>query len=72
MLERAAIAAIILAGGRGKRLGNVEKALTPIRDTTLIEHVIEVLDPLVDEIIVSAKDEAQARVLQPLLGGRVW
>ncbi|MDF1558313.1 MAG: molybdenum cofactor guanylyltransferase [ANME-2 cluster archaeon] len=68
MVERAAV---ILAGGCGRRLGNVEKALIPIRDKTLIEHVIEVLDPLVDEIIVSARDEEQAQVLEPLVGGRV-
>ena len=62
--------AVILAGGRGKRMGNVEKALIPIKDMTLIEHIIEVLDPLVDEIVVSARDEEQARVLEPLVGGR--
>lgn len=70
MLERAAIAVIILADGLGKRLGNMEKALIPIRDMTLIEHITKVLDPLVGEIIVSARNEAQTRVLEPLVGGR--
>ena len=62
--------AVILAGGRNKRMGNVEKALIPIKDMTLIEHIIEVLDPLVDEIVVSARDDEQAAVLELLVGGR--
>ena len=62
--------AVILAGGRGRRMGDVEKALIPIKDMTLIEHIIEVLDPLVDEIVVSARDDEQAAVLEQLVGGR--
>jgi molybdopterin-guanine dinucleotide biosynthesis protein A len=36
--------AIVLAGGAGRRLGGVDKALIPWRGALLIEHVLEVVE----------------------------
>jgi len=62
---------IILAGGRGKRLGYKEKALIPINGKPIIEHTIEVLEGVVDEIIVSARDDRQKQLLEEYTTGRI-
>lgn len=59
---------LILAGGRGRRLKGVEKALIPCKGGTLIEHIIAVLDPLVDDIVVSVRDGGQMDALEPYIG----
>ncbi|MBC2746949.1 MAG: molybdenum cofactor guanylyltransferase [ANME-2 cluster archaeon] len=63
--------AIILAGGRGKRLGYKEKALIPINGKPIIEHTIEVLEGVVDEIIVSVRDDRQKQLLEECTTGRI-
>lgn len=55
--------ALILAGGRGRRLGYKEKALIPVRGRTILEHNLDVLERLVDEIIISARDDKQKSML---------
>ena len=55
--------ALILAGGRSKRMGYKEKALIPIGDKTILEHVMESLDGVVDEIIISMRDTTQQELL---------
>ena len=55
--------ALILAGGRSRRMGFKEKALLPIGDKTILEHVIESLDGVVDEIIISMRDTTQQELL---------
>lgn len=62
---------IILAGGRGKRMDDQEKALLQYKGRTLIEHIIDVLDPLVEEIVVSVRDARQQSVLEPYIKDRV-
>ena len=62
---------IILAGGRGKRMGDQEKALLQFKGRTLIEHIIDVLDPLVEEIVISVRDTRQQSVLEPCIKGRI-
>ena len=47
---------LILAGGRSKRLG-VDKALISIGGKPLIERVVDVVKPIVDELIVVMRDE---------------
>ena len=63
--------AIILAGGRGKRLGYKEKALIPINDKPIIEHTIEILEGVVNEIIVSVRDDGQKQLLEEYTTGRI-
>ncbi len=62
---------IILAGGRGKRMGDQEKALLQYKGRTLIEHIIDILDPLVEEIVISVRDARQQSVLEPYIMGRI-
>src|SRR3989338_10622941 len=68
-----AVSGIILAGGQSTRMGK-DKAHLPWGDRTLIEHMIETLRPVTDEIIVAAKDAAplshlHARVVEDLVLG---
>ena len=48
------ISCIILAGGRGKRAGGLDKGLIPYKDIPLIEHVINAVKNQVDDIVISA------------------
>jgi molybdopterin-guanine dinucleotide biosynthesis protein A len=48
------VTCIILAGGQGKRMGAKNKALIPFKNSTLIEHTIQAIEPQVDKIIISA------------------
>ena len=63
--------AIILAGGRGKRLGYKEKALIPINGKPIIDHTIQVLEGVVDEIIVSVRDDRQKQLLEEYTTDRI-
>ncbi len=57
MVNKKNITGIILAGGKSSRMGS-DKAGILFKGKAFIEHVIEALKPLVDEIIiVSNKDE---------------
>ncbi|PWF45487.1 molybdopterin molybdotransferase MoeA [Massilia glaciei] len=48
------ISGLILAGGRGTRMGNVEKGLQPFRGATMVEHVLRRLAPQVGPIAINA------------------
>jgi molybdenum cofactor guanylyltransferase len=48
------ITAVILAGGRGSRLAGQDKGLVSYKNKSLIEHVIERIQPQVSTIIVNA------------------
>src|SRR3569833_4598239 len=54
MITRDEIGAVILAGGRGRRMDGIEKGLLPVRGRPLVSHAIDVVDPHVGELIVSA------------------
>lgn len=45
--------AIILAGGRSSRMGVGSKALIRLGDKILLEHVIQRLQPQVDDLAVN-------------------
>jgi len=51
------ISAIILAGGQATRMGGAGKALVTLQNKHLIQHVIERLDPQVDEILINVNRE---------------
>ena len=48
------ITAVILAGGQGSRLGGVDKGLISLRQISLVQHVINRIEPQVAKIIISA------------------
>ncbi len=56
--------ALILAGGKGSRLGYQEKALIEIDGRPLIDFAIESLEKVVDNIIISVRDEEQGKLLR--------
>ena len=45
---------IILAGGKGRRVGGRDKGLIEYNNKPLIQHVIDAIEPQADEIIISA------------------
>lgn len=47
-------AGVLLAGGRGNRMGNVDKPLLTLGDRCLIDHVIALARPQVDALVISA------------------
>jgi molybdopterin-guanine dinucleotide biosynthesis protein A len=53
-VDRADITGIVLAGGRGRRVGGADKGWIEWSGRPLIEHVIARLRPQVAEIVVSA------------------
>ncbi|WP_307720780.1 MULTISPECIES: gephyrin-like molybdotransferase Glp [unclassified Duganella] len=48
------VTGLILAGGRGTRMGRVDKGLQPFRSTTLVEHVMRRLAPQAAGIVINA------------------
>ncbi|HQU15662.1 MAG: molybdenum cofactor guanylyltransferase [Chromatiales bacterium 21-64-14] len=45
---------VVLAGGRGQRMGGVDKGLVSLCGRPLIEHVLTALAPQVGEVLISA------------------
>ena len=64
MLKRAAL---ILAGGKGTRVDGCEKALMTYQGESFLKRQIQILSPIVDEIIISCRDEKQQRVIEELV-----
>ena len=54
MIKREDITAVILAGGRGKRMGGADKGLVEFEGHPLIAHAIELVTPLVKTLLISA------------------
>lgn len=48
------VAAVILAGGQGRRMGGADKGLMDYRGRPLVEWVLDALAPQVGEILISA------------------
>ncbi|WP_048193917.1 molybdenum cofactor guanylyltransferase [Methanococcoides methylutens] len=64
------ISALILAGGRGRRLGNMEKALMKCDGKSVLERTINMLDDVVDEVLVSVRDEKQEKEFESHARGK--
>ena len=66
---------IVLAGGKGSRMGGVDKGLQPLRGRPMIEWVLERLTPQVAEIIINANQNIERyesyghRVVPDEIGG---
>ncbi len=54
------ISGLVLAGGRGSRMGEVDKGLQPFRGTPMVQHVLQRLAPQVDELLINANRNIDA------------
>ncbi len=48
------ITAVILAGGRGRRMGGKDKGLVKLNGAPLIEHVLSAVSPQVGQLVINA------------------
>lgn len=53
-ISKSNITAVILAGGKGRRLGGQDKGLVQYKDKKLIEHVLDRIKPQVNSILINA------------------
>jgi len=53
-IDKQNITAVVLAGGKGRRLEGQDKGLVLFKDKALIQHVIERIQPQVGNIIINA------------------
>lgn len=54
------ITGIILAGGKARRMGGIDKGLIPLKGAPMIKHVIKRLSPQVSEILINANREIES------------
>jgi molybdopterin-guanine dinucleotide biosynthesis protein A len=59
MIASQEVAAIVLAGGRGRRMGGVDKGLVELAGRPMIAHVIERIAPQVGEIVINANQNLE-------------
>lgn len=69
MIPRDHITGLILAGGRGTRMGHVDKGLQPFRGTTMVAHVMQRLAPQVGPIAINANQNPDQYAA---IGAPVW
>jgi molybdopterin-guanine dinucleotide biosynthesis protein A len=75
MTSSAGITGLILAGGKGSRMGGVDKGLKIFRGRRLVDHVYERLAPQVGGVVINANqnhDEYKTfgvRVVSDAIGG---
>jgi molybdenum cofactor guanylyltransferase len=69
------VTGLILAGGKGSRMGGVDKGLQPFRGRRLVDHVYERFAPQVGGIIINANQNHEeyktfgVRVVSDAIGG---
>ncbi|MES2948913.1 MAG: molybdenum cofactor guanylyltransferase MobA [Pseudomonadota bacterium] len=63
------ITGLILAGGRGSRMGGVDKGLAPFGDQPMVLHVLQRLQPQVQHLLVNANQNLDAYAV---FGAPVW
>jgi molybdopterin molybdotransferase len=68
-MDRNAISGLILAGGRGARMGHVDKGLQPFRGKTMAAEVLARLAPQVGSLAINANRNREAYAA---LGVPVW
>jgi len=63
------ITGLILAGGRGSRMGSIDKGLVPLAGKPMVAHVLERLSPQVQRMLINAN---QNRDTYAAFGHPVW
>ena len=53
------ITVVILAGGKGRRMGGQDKGLVSYKNHSLIKHVIDAISQQADNIIINANRNLQ-------------
>jgi molybdopterin-guanine dinucleotide biosynthesis protein A len=59
LLSRADITGVVLAGGRGRRMGRADKGLLLFRGKPLVCHALEVLNEIADTVFINANRNAE-------------
>ncbi|MFC5547895.1 gephyrin-like molybdotransferase Glp [Massilia aerilata] len=59
-MNTASISGLVLAGGRGTRMGSVDKGLQPFGGATMAAHVLERLRPQVASVAINANQNLDA------------
>jgi len=54
LINKANITAVILAGGKGSRLGGQDKGLVLYQKKPLIEHILEKIEAQVATVLINA------------------
>jgi molybdopterin-guanine dinucleotide biosynthesis protein A len=54
MIQREQITALILAGGRGSRMGGIDKGLQTLEGEPLVQHALRRIAPQVGSVMISA------------------
>lgn len=53
------VTGLVLAGGRGTRMGQVDKGLQPLRGMPMVQHVLQRLGAQVDRIMINANQNLE-------------
>jgi molybdopterin-guanine dinucleotide biosynthesis protein A len=69
MIDKTQITGLILAGGRGSRMGGIDKGLQPYRGMPLAMHSLMRLQPQVGELMINANRNLSA---YESFGAPVW
>jgi len=59
-IDRSQVSGLILAGGRGSRMGHVDKGLQPFRGLPMAQHVLQRLSPQVAGLMINANQNLDA------------
>ena len=67
------VTGVILSGGRGSRMGGIDKGLLPFRGRSLVEWVLDRIEPQVAEVLISANQNLDRYLAfgHPVLTDRV-
>jgi molybdopterin-guanine dinucleotide biosynthesis protein A len=63
------ITGLILAGGRGSRMGSIDKGLVPLAGQPMVQHVIQRLQPQVQRLLINANQNLDTYAA---FGAPVW
>jgi molybdenum cofactor guanylyltransferase len=73
MIARSDITGVVLAGGQGRRMGNVDKGFVELAGRPLVAHVIARLAPQVATLVINANrnEERYAAFGYPVVGDAI-
>lgn len=69
MAETQAVTGVVLAGGRGTRMGSVDKGLQMLGNQPMAQHVMQRLRPQVQALLINANQNLEA---YRAMGAPVW